>query len=168
MDAASSTTGRPTSRPSRWLAIYLRNHEAAASAGGDLFARMARSQRDRPWGPTVVDVAAEVAEDVRTLRDLLRVSGVRTGVMSSLALRAGERVGRLKPNGRLTSRSPLSDLVEVEAGVDALHAKACGWQALRTAYGSDAPVDLDELSRRAEDQLARMRAVHTTVAAAVL
>ena len=34
--------------------------------------------------------------------------------------------------------------------------------------GLDVPADLDELSRRAEDQLTRMRAVHVTVAAAVL
>ena len=155
-------------RPSRWLEIYLRNHEAAASAGGDLFARMARSQADRPRGPDHVAVAAEVAQDVATLHALVRDWGVRPATVSSLALRAGERVGRLKPNGRLVRRSPLADLVEVEAGVDAVHAKACGWQALRAAPGLDVPVDLDELSRRAEDQLTRMRAVHATVAAAVL
>jgi hypothetical protein len=109
-----------------------------------------------------------VAQDLHTLRGLLRSSGVHPDPWSSLALRAGERVGRLKPNGRLVRRSPLSDLVEVEAGLDAVHAKACGWQALRAAYGPDAPVDLDELSGRAEDQLSKMRAVHVTVAAAVL
>ena len=155
-------------RPSRWLAIYLQNHEAAASAGTDLFARMSRSQRDRPWGPAVVDVAEEVAQDLRTLRGLLRSSGVRPDTVSSLALRAGERVGRLKPNGRLVRRSPLSDLVEVEAGLDAVQAKAAGWAALRVAYRSDRPIDLDELTRRADDQIARMRSVHARVAAAVL
>jgi hypothetical protein len=159
---------RPTGGASRWLAIYLRNHEAAARAGGDLFARMARSQADRPWGPGLVEVAAEVAQDVATLRGLLRDWGVRPDAVGGLALRAGERLGRLKPNGQLVRRSPLSDLVEVEAGLDAVHAKACGWQALRAAHGSDTPVDLDELARRAEDQLSRMRAIHATVAAAVL
>jgi hypothetical protein len=155
-------------RPSRWLTIYLQNHEAAASAGADLFARMSRSQRERPWGPAVVAVAAEVAQDLRTLRGLLRAAGVRPDLASSLALRAGERVGRLKPNGRIVRRSPLSDLVEVEAGLDAVQAKAAGWAALRVAYRSDPPVDLDELTRRADDQLARMRSVHARVAAAVL
>jgi hypothetical protein len=155
-------------RTSRWLAIYLRNHEAAASAGADLFARMAGSQRRRPWGPELVAVGAEVEQDLRTLRGLLRSLGVRPDPLSSLALRAGERVGRLKPNGRLVRRSPLSDLVEVEAGLDAVHAKAAGWAALRAVPRLDAPADLDELARRAEDQLRRMRVVHATVAAAVL
>jgi len=113
-------------------------------------------------------VAAVVAQDVATLRGLLRDWGVRPDAVGGLALRAGERLGRLKPNGQLVRRSPLSDLVEVEAGLDAVHAKACGWQALRAAHGSDTPVDLDELERRAEDQLSRMRAIHATVAAAVL
>jgi hypothetical protein len=159
---------RASGQPSRWLAIYLRNHEAAASAGGDLFARMSRSQRDRPWGPALLDVAAEVAEDVRTLRGLLRSTGVRPDLASSLALRAGERVGRLKPNGRVVRRSPLSDLVEVEAGLDAVHAKAAGWAALQVAYRSNPPIDLDGLIRRADDQIARMRSVHARVSAAVL
>ena len=108
-------------RPSHRLAIYLRNHEAA-DAGGDLFARMVRSQADRPWGPDLVAVAAEVAQDVATLHGLASDRGVRPATVSSLALRAGERVGRLKPNGRLVRRSPLADLVEVEAGLDAVHA----------------------------------------------
>jgi hypothetical protein len=159
---------RTSARPSRWLTIYLQNHEAAASAGTDLFARMSRSQRDRPWGPALVDVGEEVAQDLRTLRGLLRSSGVRPDTVSSLALRAGERVGRLKPNGRLVRRSPLSDLVEVEAGLDAVQAKAAGWAALKVAYRSDPPIDLDELVRRADDQIARMRSVHARVTAAVL
>lgn len=155
-------------RPSRWLAIYLRNHEAAASAGSALFTRMARSQADRPWGPALGDVAREVTQDLSTLRGLLRAWGLRPDALSGLTLRAGERVGRLKPNGRLVRRSPLSDLVEVEAGLDAVYAKSNGWQALRASHGADVPVDLDELTRRAEAQLASMRALHTTVAAAVL
>jgi len=159
---------RTAGPPSRWLTIYLQNHEAAAGAGTDLFARMSRSQRGRPWGPAVVDVAEEVAQDLQTLRGLLRSSGVRPDTVSSLALRAGERVGRLKPNGRIVRRSPLSDLVEVEAGLDAVQAKATGWAALRVAYRSDPPIDLDELTRRADDQIARMRSVHARVTAAVL
>ena len=153
---------------SRWLAIYLRNHEAAATAGVDLFARMAKSQRSRPWGPQLVALSDEVAQDLQTLRGLVRSQGVAPDPLSSLALRVGERVGRLKPNGRVVSRSPLSDLVEVEAGLDAVHAKACGWQALRVAHGLATTDVVDELAARAEDQLSRLRVLHATVAATVL
>ena len=161
-------TDQTSGATSRWLAIYLRNHEAAASAGADLFARLSAAQRRRAWGPELVAVGAEVEQDLRTLRGLMRSLGVRPDPLSSLALRAGERVGRLKPNGRLVRRSPLSDLVEVEAGLDALHAKAAGWAALRAVPGLDARANLDALERRATDQVARMRTVHATVAASVL
>lgn len=163
-----SVSGEPSGRASRLLTIYLRNHEAAATAGVDLFGRMRQSQADRPWGTVVVDLAADVAEDLGTLHTLMQAWRVPRDPWASLALRAGERVGRLKPNGHLISRSPLSDLVEVEAGLDAVHAKASGWQALRAAATPTSPVDLAELSARAEDQVSRLRDVHAQVAAAVL
>jgi hypothetical protein len=163
-----SVPGDPSGKASRLLAIYLRNHEAAATGGVDLFGRMRQSQADRPWGTVLVDVAADVAEDLGTLRTLMHAWGVRPDPWASLAIRLGERVGRLKPNGHLVTRSPLSDLVEVEAGLDAVQAKAAGWQALRAASTPPSPVDLAELSERAEDQIARLRPVHAQVAAAVL
>ncbi len=159
---------RPSGRAPQALAIYLRDHEAASRAGADLFARMSRSQSARSWGPTLAGVAEDVAQDVATLRGLLRATGVRPAVLTGLALRAGERVGRLKPNGHLVTRAPLSDLVEVEAGLDAVGAKAAGWRALRAVRDVDLPVDLDELVARADDQAERLRAVHLVVAAAVL
>ena len=164
----STPRDRPTGRPSQALAIYLRNHLAAAGAGRDLFARMATSQAGRAWGPTLAAVAGDVAQDCDSYRRLLKELGVRPAVATGIALRFGERVGRLKPNGHLTTRAPLSDLVEVEAGLDAIAAKGTGWRALQAAYDDSLPLDLDELRRRAEDQLARMRTVHLTVAAAVL
>ncbi|SER22489.1 hypothetical protein [Microlunatus flavus] len=150
------------------LAVYLRNHEAAAQGGAELFRRMASSQRRRPWGPELEDLTADVVEDLRSLRALLRGWRVSPDPWAGLTVKLGERVGRLKPNGHLVSRSPLSDLVEVEAGLDAVHAKAAGWQALLAAPTPTPSVDLDDLARRAEDQVARLRAVHVQVAAAVL
>lgn len=153
---------------SRWLATYLRNHASAGRAGVDLFDRAARSQARRPWGPELAALATEVREDCDTLTGLLRTWGVRPDPFSTVALRLGERAGRFKPNGQLVRRSPLSDLIEVEAGMDAVHAKAGGWRALRAASLPPAPVDLDELLRRADDQVARLGELHGRVAASVL
>ena len=158
-------------RTPRLQAVYLRNHASAARAGVDLFERMASSQARRPWGPELADLAEDVRADLTALRRLLRDRGVAPDPWLTLAVRAGERAGRLKPNGHLLTRSPLSDLVEVEAGMDAVHAKLAGWRALRAApagVGARTRVDLAELERRAEDQLARLRTVHARVAAAVL
>jgi hypothetical protein len=152
------------------LAIYLRNHEAAARAGYDLFRRASASQRRRPYGAELAELAREVAEDLSSLQLVLRANGVQPDLLLGTALRAGERVGRLKPNGRILTRAPLSDLIEVEGLLNAVHAKGSGWQSLKAAGPAvhDGGLDFDQLLERAEDQRSRLARLHATVAARVL
>jgi hypothetical protein len=144
------------------LEIYLQNHEAAAQAGSDLFRRTAANQRNRQYGDELRALAAEVEEDHRRLRAIMNKVGVRPNVPFGLALRLGERIGRLKPNGRLIRRAPLSDLIEIEGLLDAVAAKRVGWQALarlESTSGID-PGEIDELTIRADDQLSQLTALH--------
>ena len=75
----------------------------------------------------------------------------------------GEKAGRLKFNGRILSRSTLSDLEELELLRLGVEGKAAGWRTLRTLAGTDARLDadqLDELISRASsqaDQLEELR-----------
>lgn len=86
-----------------------------------------------------------------------------------LVLQLGERMGRLKPNGRVIRRSPLSDLIEIEALSDAINAKRAGWYALASARLAPSQTSqVAELIDRADDQLARLRPLHATLAAQVL
>ena len=151
------------------LAIYLRNHGAAALAGRDLFRRTAASQRDRPYGGELAELAAEVEEDCETLHAIMRAAGVTPDLVSGLVLRLGERVGRLKPNGRLLGRAPLSDLIEVEALLTAVRAKAAGWQALSQCPAPEwsETADTEVLYQRALDQAERLSEIHRSVAARV-
>jgi hypothetical protein len=151
------------------LEIYLQNHEAAAQAGRDLFRRTAASQRDRPYGAELRALADDIEADLDRLRALMRAAGCRPNPALAVALRLGERLGRLKPNGRLLRRSPLTDLIEVEALHDAVQAKRAGWIALTAAEPDrlDA-AELDDLRHRADDQIERLLAVHRGVAARVL
>ena len=80
----------------------------------------------------------------------------------------GERVARLKPNGHLFRRSALSDLVEIEALVDAVNAKRTGWKALAASAASIEKNQVAELISRADDQLERLRSIHAALAATVL
>jgi|ERR671912_1078039 hypothetical protein len=148
------------------LAIYLRNHDAAAQAGMELFRRAERNQRDRPYGSELAELRAEVEQDARALRSVLKAEGVQPNRAQSLVLLLGERVGRLKPNGSLLRRAPLSDLIEVEGMLDAVRAKAAGWQALTPI---PAPrwrdeVDPQEYYDRAMSQAERLNTIHRSVA----
>jgi hypothetical protein len=151
------------------LAIYLRNHEAAARAGCDLFARVARSQRDEAYAAELNALRRDIREDLATLRAIMRRAQVSPDIVMGAALQVGERLSRLKPNGRVIRRSPLTPLIEIEALHDAVQAKSAGWSALAAAglETSLAP-ELPTLITRAESQIERLRTIHATVAAAAL
>ena len=91
-----------------------------------------------------------------------------------IVLRVGEFIGRAKPNGRLLRRSPLSDLIEIEAMLDAVHAKQRGWAALKACGGHSNEVSaavsatVTDLDQRANDQQLRLEQIHREVAAQVL
>ncbi|SDS21214.1 hypothetical protein SAMN04488543_1290 [Friedmanniella luteola] len=147
------------------LSIFLRNHEAAARAGLDLVRRAARNQRRRPWGDELASLALEAEEDLTSLRRLMRHLDVSPAPVLGTALRLGERAGRLKPNGHLVRRAPLSDLVEVQGVLTALTLKGAGWRALLATRAADgAELDLPALVERADRQQERLLAVHSAVA----
>ena len=149
------------------LSIYLRNHEAAARAGHDLVRRTALNQRRKPYADDLRRLVVENQEDLDALHALMRRLEVTPDQLLGTALRLGERAGRLKPNGHLVRRAPLSDLVEVEGVLSATQIKAAGWRALRAA-GIGQPDELSDLLGRAERQLERLTALHAQVAAGAI
>lgn len=151
------------------LRIYLQNHEAAARAGIDLCRRAAHNQRAQPHGPLLNDLADAIRGDRERLLLIMKSVHVAANPVLGIVLQVGERVGRLKPNGHVLRRAPLSDLIEIEALIDAINAKRAGWYALGAA-SLEVPVasQVAELIARADDQLGMLRPVHETVAARVL
>ncbi|HEV2753363.1 MAG TPA: hypothetical protein VGV36_05950 [Solirubrobacteraceae bacterium] len=93
------------------LSIYLNDHLATASAAVDLAGR----QQGGVSAQTLARAREELAAERALLLAAMGVLGVRPDRLKQAAGRLGERVGRLKPNGGLLRRSPLSDVVEVEA-----------------------------------------------------
>lgn len=65
---------------------------------------------------------------------------------------AAERLGRLKPNGTLFKRSPLSEVLELEALVVGIAGKEALWTALRAAGVGLDQIDLDALIHSAQAQ----------------
>jgi hypothetical protein len=147
-------TQLPWSRPSL-LSIYLNDHLAGATAGGELIRRAADNQRGDPWGPLLARLATEIAEDRAALVDLMRVLGIPTRTYKVYAGWLAEKAGRVKLNGHLLSRSPLSSVTELEGMRLGVEGKASAWRTLRTLAERDRRLDrtrLDELLARATRQ----------------
>ncbi len=138
------------------LATYLNDHLAGATAGRELARRSAASNRGSALGQFLDELAQEIDEDRDALLALmgeLQIGADRVKVLGGWAL---EKLGRLKPNGRLLSYSPLSRLLELEGLMLGVRGKLALWHALQTIE-TDEPAltnaDLGALARRAERQL---------------
>jgi hypothetical protein len=158
MAPVSSADVRPAgaerARP-RLLAIYLNDHLAGSNAVVTRVRRAARAHEHEELGRFLAALAVEIEADRGALLRVMAAASARPQRVKLGLARAAEVAGRLKLNGRLLRRSPLSVLVELEATELGITGKLLLWQALRAARppGSEA-VDLDVLIDRAEAQRA--------------
>jgi hypothetical protein len=153
------------------LGIYLNDHLAGATAGTELAHRMARSHGDEEDSGTLRRLAAEIGQDRAALLDIMAVLGIKVRRYKVGAAWIGEKAGRLKFNGRLFARSPLSDLEELEILRLGVEGKAAGWRSLRALAGPDPrldPVRLDELIARARRQADVLEDLRVAAASQVL
>ena len=150
---------------SELLRIYLEDHLAGATAGAQRAARLAEAERDAADGQTLAVFATDVAADRDALLALMDVVGVEPSKLKTGIAAVGEKLGALKPNGRLADRSPLSAVVEIEAMQMAVRGKRSLWETLRVAMPVTTPIDLDGLVSRADAQLDALSAVHASRAA---
>jgi hypothetical protein len=135
----------------RYLAIYLNDQLALGVGWRELARRTANENRDTEHGPALADVAQQIAEDVRTFESIMMRLGVRKSAVKTAAATAGERLGRLKPNGHLRTYSPLSRFVELEFLIMGIEGKKQLWQTLRD-LAQIPDVDFDALIARAQAQ----------------
>lgn len=153
------------------LNLYLIDHLTAATGGLRLAerARDAHGKSDPGLHALLTSVTEEIREDRAELRRIVRLAGATPDPVKLVAAVAGELVGRLKLNGRLVRRSPLSSVVELEGLAIAIQGKRCGWVAVATLEDTRfAGVDFERLIRRADDQYERIEAARRRVAVAVL
>jgi hypothetical protein len=151
---------------SRLLAIYLNDHLAAATGGLELVRRAARSNEGSPLGEFLAELAVEIEEDRDQLRKLMAELGIREDRIKVAAGWSGEKLGRLKLNGRLRGYSPLSRVVEIEGLQIGVNAKLEMWRTVGRVAGAKARrVDLERLAKRAERQRRQLAARHKTAAA---
>jgi len=131
------------------LAIYLNDHLMGSTGGLELFRRVAGNI------PEVAPIIPEIVEERDHLKALLAAVGGTVDPVKVTAGWAGEKLSRLKLNGGLIRRSPLSDLIELESLVITVSGKRCLWRML-IALDDPRLSRLDEMLAMAESQLERL------------
>ncbi|MFD4005825.1 transaldolase [Streptomyces rubiginosohelvolus] len=161
MHAEAASTDGPGAGPvsdaesAGLLAIYLNDHYAGATGGLELFRRAAKATPNSADGAALADLAKQVEEDRDALARIMTDLGVTTSQPKVAMGWLAEKAGRLKPNGHILSRSPLSDLLETESMLLGVLGKTACWRTLRILAESDERLSadrLDTLLERAEQQ----------------
>jgi hypothetical protein len=132
------------------LGIYLNDHLAGATVGMELSRRARGSNKGTAYGDVLERIAKEIEEDREVLLDLMSRLEVKRDHAKVAVGWLGEKFGRLKPNGRLLSYSPLSRLVELEALSLGIAGKVSLWEALKEVAAEDSRLDAAELGRLAD------------------
>jgi hypothetical protein len=159
-----------TAQDDTLLGIYLNDHMAGAVAGVELAHRLAGAEQRELYGPVLTRLAAEIEQDRSELLAMMAALDVPVRRYKTWFAWAAGKIGTLKLNGRLLSRSPLSRVVELEVLRLGVEGKAAGWRTLRARASSDTRLDaqrLDELIERAGTQISdleRLRVLAATEA----
>lgn len=150
------------------LGVYLNDHLAGATIGVSLARRMVTSAEPGSERATVLGrLAAGITEDRFALLQIMATLGVQVRRYKVFAAWAGEKAGRLKLNGHLLARSPLSDLEETEFLRLGVAGKAAGWRTLRQLADQDRRLDpgrLDGLIARADHQAGVLESLRSSTA----
>jgi hypothetical protein len=148
----------------RYLPIYLNDHLAGATLGVELARRSSRSNEGTEVGEFLAWLHGQLVEDRAALVAVMK----RRGARQSLAKVAGgwvaEKVGRLKPNGHLTTYSPLSRLLELEGLAGGIELKRALWLALQESGAEEMQALID----RAVEQRERLEPHRAAAARAAL
>lgn len=153
------------------LGIYLNDHLAGSTAGVALIRRTAQAHEGTAAGLVLAKLAKEIAEDREDLLAFMATLEIGIAHYKLAGAWVAERAGRLKLNGRLLARSPLSSLVELEGMKLGVEGKAAGWRSLRALADRDSRLDaakLDQLLTRAKAQSRALEKLRVAAAAQAL
>ena len=137
------------------LGVYTNDHLASATGGVELVSRMLGRWQGTAYEPRLEELLDELREERASLRSTMEALGLPVRQYKQAAVWLGEKVSRVKFNGHLLSRSPLSDLVEFEFIATAVLAKRAGFETLRALGEADDRIDsalFERLIDQADDQ----------------
>ncbi|MGQ4514322.1 hypothetical protein [Streptomyces sp. DW26H14] len=138
------------------LGIYLNDHLAGATYGVALARRIAHQHRRSPGAADLERLAEEIAQDRRTLLQIMDTLDVPVRAYKVYGGIAAEKISRLKPNGVLYRRSGLSEVIELETLRLGVEGKSLIWRTLLAVASEEERLNtsqLDGLLQRARDQI---------------
>jgi hypothetical protein len=142
----------------RLLAIYLNDHLGGSTVGVELARRARASHEGTELGAFLDRLTAEIEADRAALERLIEHFGIRKDPVKQGVAWVAEKAGRLKPNGQITGRSPLSTLVELEGLHVGISGKLSMWEVLEPALGPEVVgINLATMAERARRQLEELR-----------
>ena len=137
----------------RYLAIYLNDHLAGSTGAIEMVERGAKQYEGSELGAFFSRIGTEIEEDRATLEAIMARNGIPQQAYKRAAAWIAEKAGRLKFNGALLRRSPLTPLVELETLAVGIQGKHALWRALQaTPPDPETAAQVDYLVERAERQ----------------
>jgi hypothetical protein len=124
--------------------IYLSDHAAAAAAMTRRIRRMAAAY-DRELAAAMAELADALERERNWILSVMEGRQLTLSRWKTAATVVGERIGRLKRNGRSFQQSPLSPLLELELLGSGLRGKRSGWRTL-LEWSTELQIDTDELN----------------------
>lgn len=148
------------------LTVYLNDHLAGATAGVELFRRVCESDTATDFEKALRRITDEIVEDREALLGIMKSLDVPVRHPLMWVAWAVEKVGRLKPNGRIVRPSAITPLIEMEGLALAPIGKRAGWVMLRKLAEDDMRLSreqLDELIARANRQADELEMIRREV-----
>lgn len=153
----------------RYLAIYLNDHRAGAIGGYELAKRARSSNRGNELGDYLDQLIGEMEHEQAQLESIMELLEVDIDRAKQVLAWSGEKLGRLKFNGELTTYSPLSRLVEIEGLYLGVSGKHSMWTNLQRTMGEHLRrFGLEDLIDEAESQQDRLEDLRLDYAPDVL
>lgn len=144
------------------LQLYMSDHLTGATAGANRINRMANDFVDTPMFSHLGQLVDEISAERDFLERLINDLGLEQKPHRQAVAWMGERVGRLKGNGRILDRSPMTMLLETELMRGAVTGKLGGWQVLlehAETLGLD-PEVFESLIEMTENQIKLLDEIH--------
>lgn len=144
---------------SKYLVTYLKDHLAGSEAGLRRFKSAAKNNEGTPLGRFLQTCVQELEGEREVLRTVLKAAGGSLPFIKLPLAAVGERLARLKPNGKLVSYSPLSRLEDLEGLRLGVEGKMCLWRSLYELSRRSPQLnvaDFEALFFKAEQQAERL------------